>query len=242
MLHVPDALRPVVDAWIQGFTRFEEEPRSVVVVSEFGSWPEGLPKTVARSIPDVGSVTPEDDVVLLHGETMGLCVQELRDRLDNSSPPVLVVATDISPEDVATAVRADVTGYVIDGGHDGCPAEFLRMAITATASRLRIFDPQVVPLLVHNSPHPAPPERSRPFLPQVLTTREREVMERLAAGLTIADIACSLFLSEKTVRNYLSRIFVKLRVHRQSEAILLWLGHDPLPDDRTGSTGTWHDR
>ncbi len=60
---------------------------------------------------------------------------------------------------------------------------------------------------------------------RLLTEREREVMDLLASGAAIGVIAKNLFLTEKTVRNYLGRIYTKLEVHSQSEAILRWLGH-----------------
>ena len=60
---------------------------------------------------------------------------------------------------------------------------------------------------------PAPPPR---VLDQ-LTTREREVVTLAAAGLTNREIGERLYLSEGTVRNYLSTAFAKLGVSRRSE-------------------------
>ncbi|MFJ2444498.1 LuxR C-terminal-related transcriptional regulator [Streptomyces sp. NPDC087658] len=64
-----------------------------------------------------------------------------------------------------------------------------------------------------------------------LSERECRLMDLLASGRDVHDIARGMFLSEKTVRNYLSRIYKKLDVHSQTEAILRWLGHlkTPLP-------------
>jgi DNA-binding NarL/FixJ family response regulator len=58
-----------------------------------------------------------------------------------------------------------------------------------------------------------------------LTPRELAIMELLVAGHSIREIASHLKLTGKTVRNNLSRIYSKLQVRRQSEAILLWLRH-----------------
>lgn len=60
-----------------------------------------------------------------------------------------------------------------------------------------------------------------------LTSRERQIMDFLATGHTIPEIANQFGVARKTVRNNLGNIYVKLQVPRQSEAILLWLGHMP---------------
>ena len=52
-----------------------------------------------------------------------------------------------------------------------------------------------------------------------LTERELAVLGEVASGLSSKQIAASLFLSEGTVRNYLSAIFSKLGVHNRIEAI-----------------------
>ncbi|CAD7482337.1 two-component response regulator (DesK) (fragment) [Lacticaseibacillus paracasei] len=52
-----------------------------------------------------------------------------------------------------------------------------------------------------------------------LTDRELAVLAAVASGLSSKQIAASLFLSEGTVRNYLSAIFSKLGVHNRIEAV-----------------------
>ena len=54
-----------------------------------------------------------------------------------------------------------------------------------------------------------------------LTARERDVMRLLAEGHSNLEIAQKLFLSEKTVRNYISNIYRKLQITSRGEAILL---------------------
>jgi DNA-binding NarL/FixJ family response regulator len=55
----------------------------------------------------------------------------------------------------------------------------------------------------------------------VLTARERAIVAGLVAGRTNAQIAASLFISDKTVRNALTRIFEKLGVHSRTQAMAL---------------------
>jgi DNA-binding NarL/FixJ family response regulator len=56
---------------------------------------------------------------------------------------------------------------------------------------------------------------------EALTSRERAVLEGIAAGLDNAQIASSLRLSEKTVRNHITRVFDKIRVEHRYQAIVL---------------------
>jgi DNA-binding NarL/FixJ family response regulator len=62
-----------------------------------------------------------------------------------------------------------------------------------------------------------------------LSPREREILLRIAAGLTNGDIGRQLFISEKTVRNHVTRIFEKLGVHSRAQAIVLAKDHGLLP-------------
>jgi DNA-binding NarL/FixJ family response regulator len=58
-----------------------------------------------------------------------------------------------------------------------------------------------------------------------LSDRERDVLRLLAQGLSNADIAGSLFLSEGTIRNYVSAIFEKLGVSDRTRAALMAVRH-----------------
>ena len=74
-------------------------------------------------------------------------------------------------------------------------------------------------------PAPSPQESwPAPELRDVLSQREIEVMDLLAAGRSNGEIAGLLFLSPKTVKNHVNRIFTKLQVTSRSQAMVLWLG------------------
>jgi len=62
-----------------------------------------------------------------------------------------------------------------------------------------------------------------------LSAREREILLRIAAGLTNGGIGRELFISEKTVRNHVTRIFEKLGVHSRAQAIVLAKDHGLVP-------------
>ncbi|WP_328927380.1 response regulator transcription factor [Streptomyces sp. NBC_00190] len=57
-----------------------------------------------------------------------------------------------------------------------------------------------------------------------LSSREVEVMELIASGMNNQQIAATCFISEKTVKNHINRIFAKLHSTTRSEAIARWLG------------------
>jgi DNA-binding NarL/FixJ family response regulator len=65
-----------------------------------------------------------------------------------------------------------------------------------------------------------------------LTARETEVMGAVCTGMTNREIAAALFLSEKTVKNYLTRIFARLGAHSRAHAIALWTGRAVAPTTR----------
>ncbi|MFG2877781.1 response regulator [Streptomyces sp. NPDC048337] len=57
-----------------------------------------------------------------------------------------------------------------------------------------------------------------------LSSREEEVMDLIATGMSNQQIAATCFISEKTVKNHINRIFAKLQSATRSEAIARWLG------------------
>jgi DNA-binding CsgD family transcriptional regulator len=67
----------------------------------------------------------------------------------------------------------------------------------------------------------APPSNGSAIPLEELTPRERAVLEGIAEGLNNAEIAVSLQLSEKTVRNHITRVFDKLCVKQRCQAIVL---------------------
>jgi DNA-binding CsgD family transcriptional regulator len=71
-----------------------------------------------------------------------------------------------------------------------------------------------------------------------LSRRETEVMELIATGRSNGQIAQHLFLSEKTVKNHVNRIYAKLGADSRGAAIDMWRERTPCPADalREGET------
>ncbi|MFI9152132.1 response regulator [Streptomyces sp. NPDC053367] len=62
-----------------------------------------------------------------------------------------------------------------------------------------------------------------------LSPREAEIMDLIASGMTNSQIAAACFISEKTVKNHINRIFAKLHSTTRGEAAAKWLGTTPNP-------------
>ncbi|MER5890278.1 response regulator transcription factor [Streptomyces sp. NPDC001941] len=76
----------------------------------------------------------------------------------------------------------------------------------------------------HPSPAAAPSQAGGGARDFGLSSREVEVMDLIASGMSNQQIAATCFISEKTVKNHINRIFAKLHSTSRSEAIAVWLG------------------
>jgi DNA-binding NarL/FixJ family response regulator len=142
---------------------------------------------------------------------------------------VLVMTMHEDDEAVFAALRAGAHGYLLKGA---LQEETLR-AIRAVANGEAILGPVVAARLQGylTAPPAADPVDAFPQL----TDREIEVLELLAERRSNAEIAAKLFLSQKTVRNYVSGILAKLQVADRAEARLVaraaGIGEGPKTDD-----------
>src|SRR5262245_44116011 len=125
-----------------------------------------------------------------------------------SAVRILVLTTYAEDEWVIDAIRAGAAGYVLKD----TPQEELLKAIRDTMQGWSHIDPQVAPkLLKHVVDHGDRGLEERNLISE-LSERERDVLGLLATGMSNAEIAQTLFLSDGTVKNYVSVIFSKLGV------------------------------
>jgi DNA-binding NarL/FixJ family response regulator len=131
---------------------------------------------------------------------------------------VLVLTTYDADEWVFDAIRGGASGYLLKD----TPREKLIAAIRDTVAGKTHVDPAVAGKLFARvaAQGAAPPDTS---IADDLSAREREVLSLLARGLTNAEIASRLYLSEGTVRNYVSSILAKLNVSDRTQAAVLAL-------------------
>ena len=134
------------------------------------------------------------------------------------SPNVAVLVLTMFEDDVNVfaAMRAGARGYLLKGA---TRQEIVR-AVRAVAGGEAIFGAGIARRILaqFGTPGPATPTGS-PALPE-LTSRKREILDLIAAGLNNTDITRELVLSPKTVRNHISNVFAKLQVANRAQAIV----------------------
>jgi DNA-binding NarL/FixJ family response regulator len=145
----------------------------------------------------------------------GLDGIEATRRLLIADPDLGVVVLTVFEDDdsVFAAMRAGARGYLLKGAEQD---EILR-AIRAIAAGEAIFGPAVARRVIQ---HFATGSGSARAAFPLLTDREREILELIAAGKGNAAIAHELVLTLKTVRNHVSNIFGKLQVADRAAAIV----------------------
>ncbi len=130
---------------------------------------------------------------------------------------VLVLTTYDIDEWVFDAIRSGAAGYLLKDS----PRETLVTAIKGTLDGKTYVDPGIAGKLFQQIGHST--AAHDPEVMKTLSERELDVLRLLARGLSNADIAQRLFLSEGTVRNYVSSIFAKLNVSDRTQAAVMAL-------------------
>lgn len=131
---------------------------------------------------------------------------------------VLVLTTYGADEWVFEAIRAGAAGYLLKG----TPRESLIEAVKGTAAGRTHVDPSVAGKLLERIVQSEVPQEASKLL-DTLSDRELDVLRLLARGYSNSDIARQLYLSEGTVRNYVSSILAKLKVPDRTRAAVLAL-------------------
>ena len=132
--------------------------------------------------------------------------------------PILVLTTYDADEWVFDALRAGANGYLLKD----TPRDRIVAAVRGSAEGKSFIDPNVAGKLIGQiaAGSDAPTSNA---LAKLLTERELTVLRLVGEGQSNRDIARLLFLSEGTVRNYLSQIFAKLEVpDRTQAAVVAW--------------------
>jgi len=158
------------------------------------------------------------DVVLMDLRMPRCDGVEATRRLQQSHPEcrVVVLTTYADDRSVVEALRAGARGFLTkDAG-----AEEIQRAIEAVLAGRAAIDPAVQHHLVAAVSGGAAAEPSpQPSLPDGLTTREAEVLALVAQGLSNAEIAARLVVTEATVKTHINHIFMKSGVRDRAQAV-----------------------
>jgi NarL family two-component system response regulator LiaR len=132
---------------------------------------------------------------------------------------VLVLTTYADDEWVFDAIQAGASGYLLKD----TPREELIKAVRGTVTGKTYVDPSVAGRVLEQ----VSSRQTQPatLITSKLTQREVEVLRLIAKGLSNADIADRLFLSDGTVRNHVSAILAKLGVSDRTQAAVMAIQH-----------------
>ncbi|ORI22489.1 response regulator transcription factor [Rhodococcus sp. 1168] len=134
-----------------------------------------------------------------------------------SNSRVLVMTTFDLDEHVLGALRAGASGFLLKD----TPSEDLISAIRSVAAGDAVVSPKVTRRLLSRFIAEDAPLAQDPVVLDALTDREREVLGLLATGLSNAEIAGKLVLSEATVKTHIGRMLTKLGLRDRVQAVVL---------------------
>lgn len=128
-------------------------------------------------------------------------------RIKQTDPelPVLVLTTYDTDADILAAVEAGASGYMLKDA----PSEQIRNAVRSAAAGQTALAPEVAARLMGRLRNPEPS----------LSSREIELLELLATGMSNRSISRTMFISEATVKTHLVHIYEKLGVDNRTAAI-----------------------
>ncbi|MFF4434515.1 response regulator [Streptomyces sp. NPDC001513] len=164
------------------------------------------------------------DIVLTDLRMPGMDgIAATRRLMELPGPPAVLVLTTFDTEDgIARALTAGATGYLLKDA----PPEQVMAAVRLVASGAAALAPGPAARLARTaagggsvSRTVAAPESSRRLAG--LSEQQQELLRRLGAGLSNAEIARSMHLSEGTVKAYVSRLMAVLEVDNRTQAAIL---------------------
>jgi DNA-binding NarL/FixJ family response regulator len=177
------------------------------IVGESGS--------AVRATAEIVRLAP--DVAVLDGRLPdGSGIEVCRDvRAANPDIRALILTSYDDDEALFSAIMAGADGYVLKqiAGTD------LVDGIRSIAGGRSLIDPSLVTKVMDRLRQPQSDPRADKLA--LLTEQERRILEHIAEGMTNRQIAQTMFLAEKTVKNYITNLLAKLGVERRTQAAVL---------------------
>jgi DNA-binding NarL/FixJ family response regulator len=134
----------------------------------------------------------------------------------DSPTRVLMLTTFDLNEYVYEALRAGASGFLLKD----VPAEQLIAGIQVVARGEALLAPSITRRLIEEFAKNAPVERTPPKEIEELTARELEVFGLVSRGMSNAEIAAELIVSETTVKTHVARILMKLHLRDRVQAVV----------------------
>jgi DNA-binding NarL/FixJ family response regulator len=133
-------------------------------------------------------------------------------------PPAVVILTTFDLDEyVLAAVRAGASGFLLKDGD----ADDLVAGIRSAAAGEAVLAPRAARGLMDHVAGRREPDAEAAHAVARLTDREREVLVRLAQGMTNAEIAQVLVVSESTAKSHVSNVLAKLQVRDRTQAVIV---------------------
>jgi DNA-binding NarL/FixJ family response regulator len=137
--------------------------------------------------------------------------------LDGNRARVLILTTFDVNEYVYEALRAGASGFLLKD----VPPEQLAAGIRVVAQGEALLAPSITKRLIEEFASAAPAPATPPKGMDELTARELEVFKLVARGLSNAEIAAELIVSETTVKTHVARVLMKLGLRDRVQAVVL---------------------
>jgi DNA-binding NarL/FixJ family response regulator len=185
----------------------QAEP-GITVIGEAGTGGEAI--TAARKL--------DPDVVLMDIRMPGMDGIEAAAHLarPGSRAKILMLTTHDLDEYVYRAMRAGASGFLLkDASRDQ-----LATAVRTVAAGEALLAPSVTRRLIEDFCHGPSPDGAAADAARQLTGRELEIVKLVAQGLTNAEIAARLYLSDATVKSHIARILAKLRLRDRIQVVV----------------------
>ena len=201
-----------------GIRSLVEEQGNTQVVAEASNGREAVALTIQH----------KPDLVIMDISMKDLNGIEATAQIMAAAPStrVLILSMHTTEDFVRRAIKAGAVGYLVK---DSAPLD-LKMAITAVLSGEIYLSPRVSKHIVSGFLH-GPLAQNEPTM-DLLTARQREILQLIAEGKSTKEIAFQLNVSVKTVETHRSALMDRLGIHDIAGLVLYAVRHGLISVDR----------
>ncbi|MDE0803018.1 MAG: response regulator transcription factor [Acidimicrobiales bacterium] len=201
-------------------------PVRVVLADDHTIWRSGLKSELGSNFHVVAEAADADEAIeAIEAHEPDLVVCDLHmpgggvkvAKTCGATTPIVILTVSEAERDLLDAVAAGAQGYLVKT----TPPDELRNELWKAAKGEPVFSPQLASLVLGEFRRLA--KASGPV--EVLSDREREVLQYVARGHTYKEIGEELFISPKTVENHVRNILSKLHLNRRQELVRFAVDH-----------------